>query len=206
MIDVLTNKIKLVEYNTIASSFGPLSQTVSIIQDYVYNKYFSEADMNYTPVDLTELHPMHRDGKTYIERHIHSYKQAIDFYKQTMPNSADKVWILYVVAEDERNVIDQKKQEFELQVKYGIPSMRVTFTELAAEGKVDETTGVLSVYDNEVALVYFRTGYDEDNYCKDGLSGREVDEEKWKMRTMLECSMAIKCPSIDVQLATFKKF
>jgi len=23
---------------------------------------------------------------------------------------------------------------------------------------------------------------------------------------MLECSMAIKCPSIDVQLATFKKF
>lgn len=84
--------------------------------------------------------------------------------------------------------------------------MRVTFSELLTASRVDNKTGALFVHDNEVALVYYRTGYDEDDYFKDGDNGREVDQLKWAMRTMLECSMAIKCPTIDVQMATFKKF
>jgi len=94
--------------------------------------------MNYEPVDLSSLHPMHRDGKTYIDRHTYAYKQAVDFYKETMPACAAKVYVLYVVSNDERNVIDQKTHEFELQMKYGIPSMRVTFDELITEMNVDE--------------------------------------------------------------------
>ena len=39
MIDVPTNSVKLVEYNTIASSFGILSQKVLVIQDYIRHKY-----------------------------------------------------------------------------------------------------------------------------------------------------------------------
>jgi hypothetical protein len=46
--------------------------------------------------------------------------------------------------------------------------MRVTFRELQNEAQVDPTTGKLTVHGNEVGLVYYRTGYDEDNYCKDG--------------------------------------
>lgn len=31
-------------------------------------------------------------------------------------------------------------------------------------------------------------------------------DSKWAVREMLECSMAIKCPSVDFQLTTFKKY
>ena len=57
--------------------------------------------------------------------------------------------------------------------------------------------GILTVYDQEIALVYYRTGYDMENYCFEDKPG-EIDEEKWNIRTALECSMAIKCPSVDV--------
>ena len=55
---------------------------------------------------------------------------------------------------------------------------------------------------HEIGLVYYRTGYTADQYCRGG----EWDEQKWDTREMLECSLAIKCPSIDLHLATFKKF
>ena len=34
----------------------------------------------------------------------------------------------------------------------------------------------------------------------------QYDSGKWQARQMLECSMAIKCPSIDLHLSTFKKY
>ena len=39
MIDHLTDTPKLVEYNTIASSFGILSQKVVLMQKYIQDKY-----------------------------------------------------------------------------------------------------------------------------------------------------------------------
>lgn len=39
MIDKDTDSLKLVEYNTIASSFGILCQKVKEVQDYVLDKY-----------------------------------------------------------------------------------------------------------------------------------------------------------------------
>jgi hypothetical protein len=55
---------------------------------------------------------------------------------------------------------------------------------------------VLTVNNKEVALVYYRWGYDDSNYCKDD-NPEETDEAKWDVRTLLECSLAIKLPSID---------
>ena len=43
----------------------------------------------------------------------------------------------------------------------------------------------------------YRTGYQFEQY---------LNESAWDARTLMECSRAIKCPSIDVHLATFKKF
>jgi len=48
----------------------------------------------------------------------------------------------------------------------------------------------------EVAVVYFRHGYDSEQYSC---------EDHWKAREILEVSQAIKCPSADLQLLTFKK-
>lgn len=56
----------------------------------------------------------------------------------------------------------------------------------------------------EIAFVYYRTGYRAEHYMVTGT--QEWDETKWQTRTMLECSLAIKCPSIDLHLTTFKKY
>lgn len=47
MIDQPTHSIKLVEYNTIASSFGCLSNKVREMHSYVLQKYQDRLPLNY---------------------------------------------------------------------------------------------------------------------------------------------------------------
>lgn len=49
MIDSPTNKLKLVEYNTIASSLSSLSERVRTIQNYILDKYTDSLTLNYGP-------------------------------------------------------------------------------------------------------------------------------------------------------------
>lgn len=48
----------------------------------------------------------------------------------------------------------------------------------------------------EVAVIYFRAGYDPSHYH---------GQNEWDARYMMECSTAIKCPSIQYHLAGTKK-
>ena len=72
MLDIPTDSLKLVEYNTVASGAGPLSQKVSELQSYVSKKYFGVP--NYEKVDLSEVHSIHNDGMTYAKRHVLGFK------------------------------------------------------------------------------------------------------------------------------------
>ena len=76
--------------------------------------------------------------------------------------------------------------------------------ELVTAGQIDQTSKKLTVEGKEIGFVYYRTGYQADHYMIEGSD--QWDEQKWQTREMLECSLAIKCPSIDLHLATFKKF
>ena len=100
--------------------------------------------------------------------------------------------------------------EFILQTNHNVRSMRRTFKELSINAKIDPKTKILTVEGREIGFVYYRTGYQLNHYQKEnerqGTEEGEWDESKWQIRTLLECSMAIKCPSIDVHLTTFKKF
>jgi|688.fasta_scaffold393560_1 hypothetical protein len=57
---------------------------------------------------------------------------------------------------------------------------------------IDENN-VLWVGKKEIGLVYYRTGYQVNQY-----SSENPEHDLWMVRTKLETSMAIKCPSIDV--------
>ena len=56
MIDQPTHQMKLVEYNTIASSFGCLSSKVSHMHKYILQKYGSDVNFNYDHSDLYMKH------------------------------------------------------------------------------------------------------------------------------------------------------
>ena len=76
--------------------------------------------------------------------------------------------------------------------------MRLTLLEVAQRVIRNAKTGAITIDGlYEVALVYYRTGYQIEQY---------ISETSWEARNTLECSLAIKCPSIDVHLTTFKKF
>lgn len=130
----------------------------------------------------------HRSCELYIEKKVGS---------ASILKPSD-LWVLFVIDEGERNICDQKWIEVELFEKYGIKSMRLTLSQVAKRVMRKEEDGALYIDGNrEIALVYYRTGYQVEQY---------VNEEAWNARTVLECSIAIKCPSIDVHLTTFKKF
>lgn len=106
-------------------------------------------------------------------------------------------WVLFVVEEVERNVIDQKIIEVELQRVHGIKSMRLSFSQIEKLSEMDPETNILRIRGKEIGFVYYRAGYQVEQY---------TCEKDWETRVTLEVSQAIKCPSIDYHLTTFKKF
>lgn len=93
--------------------------------------------------------------------------------------------------------------EAALYFDHGIKSMRMNLVEINEMGHVDKETGNLYVDGHLIGFVYYRSGYDENQFFD---AEGKVDERTWQARTMMECSMAIPCPSIDAHLTTFKKF
>lgn len=56
---------------------------------------------------------------------------------------------------------------------------------------------VLTIRNKEIGFVYYRSGYQVQQY---------TNQNDWEARKSLELSQAVKCPSIDYHLTTFKKF
>jgi len=90
--------------------------------------------------------------------------------------------------------------------KHSIRVVRQTFDDLARSAKLDPftqalfitpTQGVLSTQSSiEISTVYFRAGYTPTDF---------PTAAQWFTRLLLERSLAIKCPSIPLQLAGGKK-
>ena len=127
MIDQPNNDVKLVEYNTIASSFGILTQKVGIMQRYIKEKYGDEIHQNYD--FITDSSSMSQEDqeilnfgnnamKSFSSKMISYFNIAIQNYKLSMKTKynieSKNPWVLFVITDDERNVIDQKIIEYEL--------------------------------------------------------------------------------------------
>ena len=67
----------------------------------------------------------------FTNKMISYFKHAIDLYKASMKSKfhhdSQDPWVLFVVESIERNVIDQKVIETELQRVHGVKSMRLSF-------------------------------------------------------------------------------
>lgn len=103
--------------------------------------------------------------------------------------------------EGERNVFDQRALEYQLLRRHQIQTVRLTFAEIAARGKLDDDKvfrldNPLGCDSLEVALVYYRAAYTPADY---------TTSKEWDTRVLLERSTAIKCPSMALQLAGAKK-
>ncbi|KAJ7164989.1 hypothetical protein C8R46DRAFT_1220133 [Mycena filopes] len=177
--------LKQVEFNTISSSFGALSQRTAALHRYLhastsyYNAYPDMKAADFPPNDTTA-------GL------VEGLAAAHAAY------GVKEAKILFVVQAGERNVFDQRLLEYALLEKHSIHIIRQTFDQLATSALLDPTTRALSIAGTgtEISTVYFRAGYTPTDY---------PTAAHYATRLRLERSLAIKCPSIALQLAGGKK-
>jgi glutathione synthase len=133
-----------VEINTIASSFGALSQKI------------------------TEMHQAfttnsHEKSQIPENKAISGISKGIAVAHQLFINQNNlqdgTVISIMIVQGNEKNFSDQRLIEFYLLEHYGIIMHRETLENILMFGSIDEVTGVLSVRGVKVAVVYFRAGY-----------------------------------------------
>ncbi|KAI0050881.1 glutathione synthase [Auriscalpium vulgare] len=182
--------LKQVEFNTISSSFGALSQQVSGLHSYLQAStgYFGASPL-LTPNNL----PLNETVKGLVA----GLAEAHNAYG--VPDAQ----ILFVVQANERNIFDQRLLEYELLLSHGIHIIRRTLPELEHSMKLSPARALLLPSGassasplSEIAVVYYRAGYTPTDYPTPAI---------YATRANLERSRAIQCPSLALQLAGGKK-
>ncbi|KAL1748336.1 glutathione synthase [Schizophyllum fasciatum] len=179
--------LKQVEFNTISSSFGCLSQRAAAMHRYLQqsNQYLNASE---------HLKPENFPSNNTTAGIASGLAAAHKAYGK--PGS----YILFVVQPGERNVFDQSWLEYELLEGHNIPVIRQTLDQLATSASLDEHKALrISSPPSppvEISTVYFRAGYTPTDY---------PTPAHYDTRFRIERSAAIKCPTIPLQLAGGKK-
>ncbi|KAG8778161.1 hypothetical protein FRC12_025134 [Ceratobasidium sp. 428] len=178
--------IKQVEFNTISSSFGPLSHQVSTLHRYLL------AATNYFGVS-----PYLQNENLPPNETRYGLTEGIAAAHRAYNDPTAKV--LFVVQPNERNVFDQRWLEYDLLERHGVSVIRQTLEELAANASLGENSNLVinSTVTSDrppfaISVIYFRATYTPNDFKS------PVD---WATRALLERSRAIKCPSLPLQLA-----
>lgn len=192
MYDELKDQIKQVEFNTVSVSFGGLSSKVGKSHSYL-NKmglYSNEPFAKYYEDD--ELPISESDKK--LASGLYS---AVEYYNTKYLNGENKSIVLMIVQPHERNAFDQRAIEYNLLNDYGVSCKRVELPNVLSTVKIDENDNKKLYYQGlEVSVVYYRSAYGPAEFDR---------PETWDCRTLLETTLAIKCPSLLTQLSGSKK-
>ncbi|KAF9499102.1 glutathione synthase [Pleurotus eryngii] len=180
--------LKQVEFNTISSSFGTLSQRIASLHRYLLS---ATAYYGSSPILSADNLPANTTTAGLAAGLAAAHER---FNNQS-------AWVLFVVQAGERNVFDQRWLEYELLEKHSIRVIRQTFDELATSARLDPQTSALRIsrgdgLEVEISTVYFRAGYAPTDY---------PTPRHYQTRFLLERSSAVNCPSIPLQLAGGKK-
>ncbi|CAF2530259.1 unnamed protein product [Rotaria sp. Silwood2] len=172
-------KLRLVEINTIAVGLGAAAKLI-----YEWHKRFLKRIRH----ELLSQLPENESYDLVINTLFESWK----IYNNS------KAIILFIVPEKEFNIGDQMLIEKGLlsHGNYSLLIKHVTFIDICRYCFLD-SKGILYFGDFEVALIYYRSGYDPKHF---------YNEDIWQAYIMLESSRAIKCPSLRYHLAGMKCF
>lgn len=182
-------QLKEVEFNTISVSFGALSSKVSALHSFLNENGYYKGQSGST-FDSEDLDIPVSESLAGIASNI---KLGVDAFETQQGIS--KSIVLFVVQPNERNVFDQRLIEYELFNKYKVKSKRITIDEVPKFiSKKDDS--YLRFNNDVVSVVYFRSCYSPNDF---------KTEKAWENRLFLENSLAIKAPSLKMQLAGSKK-
>lgn len=187
MVDTkgLAPQIKQVEFNTVSVSFGALSSKVGQLHNHLNSSGYYGGKKYYTEKEL----PISNSVNELVE----GLAEANAYYNK---NEDRDTIVLFVVQPNERNCFDQRLLEYALLENHKIRSRRITLEEV--KDKVTTKGDKVFLGENEISVVYYRSGYSPGDYEKE-------PELSWAARVILEKSSAVKCPSLLTQLSGSKK-
>ena len=192
-----------IEINTIASSFGCLSEKVTKLHKYVLERLDKD---NIAWDDITkQLNYTFNNPSTALKSipdNLSTRMLAFGIAMAHLVFGDNKSIVLFVVQPGERNVADQRLLAEELWTSHNIRTEFITLSDVIKQCYVGENKVLKYKIDNNVnhdhivSVVYYRAGYSPSDY---------PTNNEWKARKMIEFSSAIKCPSVGYQLAGTKK-
>eukprot|EP00088_Acartia_fossae_P025270 TRINITY_DN2609_c0_g1_i4.p1 TRINITY_DN2609_c0_g1~~TRINITY_DN2609_c0_g1_i4.p1 ORF type:complete len:486 (+),score=130.91 TRINITY_DN2609_c0_g1_i4:292-1749(+) len=175
---LVNRRVKQVEFNTIASSFGCLTSKLVGQHKYTVQEAGYPGHLNNIPENnaLSGL-----AGAMISAWQLYDRPQAV---------------IMFLVEDVTYNVCDQKFHEFEIRRQCpDVFVIRRTLTDIGQRGRLSDDKRLM-IDGLEVGVIYMRCGYHPDQY---------PTELEWDARLMMEMSLAIKSPSIHYHLAGTKK-
>lgn len=185
-------ELKQVEFNTISSSFGALSNKVTDLHRCLaYTGAYPESSK-------PRITPKRLPQNIALRELVRGLAEAHEAY------GVREAKVLFVVQDPERNAFDQRALEWELLEKHGVQTVRRSFAQLHEQASLNSssTRELYLASPNspndltEISVVYFRAGYTPSDY---------PSATEWETRTTIERSRAIKCPSVALQLSGAKK-
>ena len=201
MVDDKTKRLLQVELNTISSSFACLSARVTRLHQHLLCLHpqtqaaVSQLDKRFAEAPSLKDLPKN-DADKEIPKALVKAHRLYDQRRKDKKNGRT-LYILFVIQEAERNYVDQRHIEYEITQSSGVPCLRRTLAEIAQTGTVDADNGALLIEGGlEISVAYFRAGYTPTDY---------PTEVQWSGRSLIESSLAIKCPSIAYHLVGAKK-
>ena len=180
--------LKQVEINTIAAGFLNIGPRASALHRFTLN-YYQELT---NTADTNSMLPENKASELSALAMATAYNRYCEVYKSAKSNTI----ILFIIVPDEKeyNQFDQRPIEIRLFEEHRIRVRRVTIESLVDKLSLG-TKQELLVDGEEIAVAYFRAGYNENDYPR---------ENEWKMRAIIEQSIAVSVPSLALHLATFK--
>eukprot|EP01083_Nonionella_stella_P008634 24923_1 len=186
MKNALTKQWGQIELNTIAASFGCLSDLVFKLHEFLLSRYLK----------LT-TEKLRNDCNIYRPSVNTGNDIASALATAARLVNVENPIVLVLVQAGDSNVSDQRRIEYVLWNVHNVKCIRRTLLDVYKTGKYGRNKQLI-VDGYAVSVVYYRAGYTPNDYGKEGY--------EWKARELIEFSTAIKCPSIAYHLIGSKVF
>ncbi|KAK4892728.1 hypothetical protein LTR27_008827 [Elasticomyces elasticus] len=186
--------LKQVEMNTFSVAGACHAEGVASMHRWLMRRRLAEMDDADTSIQpqLGDL-PFNANTASIVA----SVSAAHNIYQQQYLNGRPKC-IIMIVQPENFNIADERPMEYGLFACYRCEWRDVlTRTQLGLDRELlFQPSGSGKGKTFEVSVVYYRAGYDVEEYCEE-IGGRGI-------RLMLELSRAIKCPDVKMHLVGMK--
>ena len=188
---------KIIEFNGIAAGMGPFGQRAHQLHQYLQETQRTEFDL-WLGTKKTEL---------VENKAIDNMAQGIALSARIMRDAHNESGFpvfLMVVQPDEDNVYDQKLLKLALQAK-GIKTVRRTLRQLHDDLSTTDQNRLHLAGTGTIDVVYFRTGYQPEDYMAKDVEESRCCEALGKTRVFIERHNVAVNATVAQQLATSKR-